>query len=440
MSEKLLHELRLHAKKARAASLALRALPAAERARIVRDFAASLGARAGAIFAANKADMAEAREKNAGDKTAEPLLKRLAFDEAKLSDTLRMLEAVAGLPDLVFAPRMRRELAPHLTLTQRLVPLGVVGFIFESRPDALAQMASLCIKSANGLLFKGGSEASRTNTEITASLADALSAHGLVAAAHMLRTREEAQTLMRLESDVDVLIPRGSKEFVAHIMRESSVPVLGHADGVCHLYIHRDADLSMAKKILFDSKMQHYAVCNAVECALVHTKSVIFLPQLFRELFDAGVTIHADTDEAYGILRAAGIACVKATAADWGAEYLDKEIAVKIVADEHEAVRFINTHGSHHTDAIVTKDEQAARYFQNAVDSSSVLWNCSTRFADGYRYGLGAEVGISTSRLHARGPMGMEGLFTQQWIVDGNGDIVQDFADGAKKFTHKDLS
>ncbi len=432
--QEVVDAVKSHARAMREGSLVLRNLASKERNAMLREICAHLQKCKSEIFRANKQDLEQAHKFGA----AEALVKRLSFDEAKLHEVCTMLEAVAALPEKLYAPIAKRELAPQLTLTQRFVPLGVIAMIFESRPDALVQIASLCIKSGNGVLLKGGSEAKHTNGVLT-RLIQEISEKYTQRFVHLLETREEVAALTSLNGAIDLIIPRGSKAFVAQIMKASSVPVLGHADGICHMYIHKDADLAMTERVLYDSKLQYYAVCNAVECVLLHTKSVIFLPQLFKRLADCGVTIHADTSEAAEILSAAKVPHTPATEEDWGREYLAKEVAIKIVNDEKEAVSFINAHGSGHTDIVMTRSEETARYFQQRVDSASVLWNCSSRFADGYRYGLGAEIGISTSRIHARGPVGIEGLFSTQWVLDGAGHTVAPFANGEARFTHQDL-
>lgn len=422
------------ARTVREGSLRLRNLSSVKRSIILQEIQAHLQKHQCDIYSANKQDLERARELD----STEAIIKRLIFDEAKLQEVCAMIKAVLCLPDTLYAPITKRELAPHLILTQRLVPLGVIAMIFESRPDALVQIVSLCIKSGNGILLKGGSEAACTTNALTRIIQEASEKH-TSRFVHLLHTREEVAALTSLYDEVDLIVPRGSKAFITHIMHTSTVPVLGHADGICHMYVHKDADLAMAERVLYDSKLQYYAACNAVECVLLHTKAVIFLPQLFKRLADAGVIIHADISEAAEILSAAKIPHMSATKDDWGREYGKKEIAIKIVHDEKESVSFVNAHGSGHTDVIMTRSEKIARYFQQSVDSASVLWNCSTRFADGYRYGLGAEIGISTSRIHARGPVGIDGLFTTQWVLDGEGHTVAPFADGQETFTHEDI-
>ncbi len=421
------------AKLARQGSYALRSLDASKRNSLLKNISSALQERSADIVAANKKDQENALK----EALSEPLLKRLALSDESIQAMCQKLESVAAQEDLLYKNIAQRELAEGLVLRKRHVPLGVISMIFESRPDALLQIASLCLKTANGVLLKGGREALHSNRilfEILRSVTMAEAGEWV----QLLETREEIQELLLLTDDIDLVVPRGSKEFVAHIMRHSAIPVLGHADGVCHVYAHSDVELETGKQVLYDAKLQYTAVCNAAECLVLHSDLLIFLPQLLRPLAEAGVLFHADPP-ASEILSSAQIEHKKATEEDWGKEYLDKILAIKTVDTIQEAVQFINHHGSGHTDVILTKSSTEADYFKKSVDSASVMWNCSSRFADGYRYGLGAEVGISTSKIHARGPVGQEGLLSTQWTLDGQGHTVQAFETGDKTFTHKDM-
>jgi glutamate-5-semialdehyde dehydrogenase len=307
--------------------------------------------------------------------------------------------------------------------------------IFESRPDALVQILSLCLKSGNAIVLKGGREALQTNRELIAVIREALEQFpvGSRWIVHM-ESREDVGILLGMDDIVDLLIPRGSNEFVRYIMEHTKIPVLGHADGLCALYIDDEADLDMAVAVAVDSKCQYPAVCNAVETLLVHASVANgFLPKFKEATTTWPVTIHGD-----GRTRDV-IDCMAAVGSDWDTEYLDYEIAVKVVDSMEEAIEHIAQHGSGHTDAIVTGNEAKARKFLREVDSADVFWNCSTRFADGFRYGLGAEVGISTQKIHARGPVGLDGLVIGKWVLAGNGHIVDTYAKG-KPFLHKELS
>ena len=421
------------ARAARQASFALAASPAQVRNGALLAVADALEAHRGEIFAANRLDLSDAAE------LAAPVKKRLRFDEAKLADVLAGLRALAAMEDPIGHEQLRTELADGLVLSRVSCPIGVVGVIFESRPDALVQIAGLCMKSGNAVLLKGGREALHTNAALYAVLKAASEAAGLPAGwAGLLTTREDVGEMLRLDEEIDLIIPRGSNAFVRYIMDNTRIPVLGHSDGVCHLYLHEDADPDMAARVVVDAKTQYPAACNAVETLLVHEKAGAALAAAAKALHAAGVRIRADAP-AQAVLAGAGVPCEAETEADWRTEYLDLTISVRTVASLAEAIAHINRYGSHHTDGILTQDDAAAQRFFALVDSAGVYQNCSTRFADGYRYGFGAEVGISTGKLHARGPMGLTGLCSYKYILRGHGDIVADFAGKKRAFTHKKL-
>ena len=421
------------ARAARQASFALAASPAQVRNGALLAVADALEAHRGEIFAANRLDLSDAAE------LAAPVKKRLRFDEAKLTDVLSGLRALAAMEDPIGHEQLRTELADGLVLSRVSCPIGVVGVIFESRPDALVQIAGLCMKSGNAVLLKGGREALHTNAALYAVLKAASEAAGLPAGwAGLLTTREDVGEMLRLDEEIDLIIPRGSNAFVRYIMDNTRIPVLGHSDGVCHLYLHEDADPDMAARVVVDAKTQYPAACNAVETLHVHEKAGAALAAAAKTLHAAGVRIRADVP-AQAVLAGAGVPCEAATEADWRTEYLDLTISVRTVASLAEAIAHINRFGSHHTDGILTQDDAAAQRFFALVDSAGVYQNCSTRFADGYRYGFGAEVGIATGKLHARGPMGLEGLCSYKYILRGHGDVVADFAGGKRSFTHKKL-
>ena len=421
------------ARAARQASFALAASPAQVRNGALLAVADALEAHRGEIFAANRLDLSDAAE------LAAPVKKRLRFDEAKLTDVLSGLRALAAMEDPIGHEQLRTELADGLVLSRVSCPIGVVGVIFESRPDALVQIAGLCMKSGNAVLLKGGREALHTNAALYAVLKAASEAAGLPAGwAGLLTTREDVGEMLRLDEEIDLIIPLGSNAFVRYIMDNTRIPVLGHSDGVCHLYLHEDADPDMAARVVVDAKTQYPAACNAVETLLVHEKAGAALAAAAKALHAAGVRIRADAP-AQAVLAGAGVPCEAATEADWRTEYLDLTISVRTVDSLSDAIAHINRFGSHHTDGILTQDDAAAQRFFALVDSAGVYQNCSTRFADGYRYGFGAEVGIATGKLHARGPMGLEGLCSYKYILRGHGDVVADFAGGKRSFTHKKL-
>ena len=416
------------AQAAKEAAIHLAATPHETRNAALRAIAEMLRARAADIDAANAADIEQARAEGLDA----PLLKRLRFDAAKLEETLAGIAALASLPDPIGDTQRATELSPGLDLYRVACPIGVVGVIFESRPDALVQIASLCLKSGNAVLLKGGREAARTNRALFAALVEAADAAGIPQGwAGLLESREEVAAMLRLDAYIDLIIPRGSNDFVRHIMENSRIPVLGHADGICAVYIDRAADVDMAVRVAVDSKAQYVAVCNAAETLLVHREiAPRALPPLAGAMEAAGVRLK-------GCARTrALIPCEAADDADYDTEYLDYVMAVRVVDSLQEAVAHINAHGSGHTDCIVTGDAEAARVFLALVDSAGVYHNCSTRFADGFRYGLGAEVGVATGKLHARGPMGLEGLCTYKYKLLGEGHVVAEFADGTRQFTH----
>ena len=377
------------------------------------------------IFAANAADLAAAEESG----VAAPIVKRLKFNEEKLQGVCDGIGDLIGLPDPVGRLQLRRELDEGLVLERRAVPIGVIGVIFEARPDALVQISTLCLKSGNCAILKGGSETMRTNKALFEVIHAAAVEAGLPESClHQVEAREEIGELLACDESVDLLIPRGSNAFVRYIMDNTRIPVMGHADGICHVYVDRDADVQKAVAVVVDAKTQYVAVCNAVETLLVDRAGAeTLVPALVDALKAAGVEVRGDAEVQ------ALADCVPATDEDWDTEYLSLVISVKVVGGVDEAIEHINKHGSHHTDAIVTENAQTAARFQQLVDSAGVYWNCSTRFADGFRYGFGAEVGISTSKLHARGPVGLDGLVTYKYWLAGNAHVVADYATGLRK-------
>ncbi len=389
--------------------------------------------RSGEIVRANRKDT----ERSVQAGLPSPLLKRLKFDERKIVSVCEGIESLINLPDPVGKTIHARELDKGLELYQVTCPIGVIGMIFESRPDALVQIATLCLKSGNGVILKGGSEASETNKVLTDIIHTASVDAGLPEGwISLAETREDVMEMLELEDSIDLLIPRGSNSFVKFIMKNTSIPVLGHADGICHLYVDRNADIPMAVDLTDDSKTQYVAVCNAVETLLVDSGIAgDFLPALKKRMDEKHVELR-------GCSRTKEIIEVKdAVEEDWSTEYLDYILSIKVVDSLEEAITHINTYGSGHTDGIVTSDRGKALTFMDLVDSADVFWNASTRFADGFRFGLGAEVGISTNKIHARGPVGLEGLVIYKWRLMGNGQKVSDYSgENGRSFTHKELN
>ena len=384
------------------------------------------------IFEANKQDLAQAE----ADGVSGPVRKRLKFDEGKLRDVTAGISDLIKMEDPLFQTQFARELDEGLVLKRVTCPIGVIGVIFEARPDALVQISSLCLKSGNCAILKGGKETTYTNRVLFRLIQKAAIAAGLPENALLqAEQHNEIDELLECHESVDLLIPRGSNAFVQHIMSHTAIPVLGHADGVCHIYVDKDYEEEIAIPAIVDAKVQYPAACNAVETILVH-RSIAkdLLPKLARALTDAGVTIRG-TKEVNDIIPVDVIP----ESESFHKEYLSLTLAIKLVGDLDEAISHINTFGSHHTDCIMTKNEAAAKRFMALVDSAGVYQNASTRFADGFRYGFGAEVGISTSKIHARGPVGLEGLISYKYKLFGHGQIVGDYASGKKQFHFKDL-
>ena len=394
------------------------------------------------IFAANAEDCRAAEENG----IAPAVMKRLLFNEAKLSDVCKGIHQLMSLPDPIGRRLLRRELDSDLVLERVSVPIGVIGVIFEARPDAMVQISTLCLKSGNCAILKGGKETARTNRVLFSIIHDAAVSAGLPATCLLqAELHNEIDELLQCEKDVDLLIPRGSNQFVQYIMNNTKIPVMGHADGICHIYVDKDVDESMAIDVIIDAKTQYTAACNAVETILVHRDiAPVFLPKLAKALNRAGVKLRGTQEAEDLIARNSDTAALASIVEimgedDFRTEYLDLIISLKVVGDIEEAIEHINRFGSHHTDSILTRDDAAADRFLQMVDSAGVYRNCSTRFADGFRYGFGAEVGISTSKLHARGPVGLEGLVTYKYLLRGNGQIVGDYASGRSSFHFKDL-
>ena len=424
-------ELLQRAAAVRRSAMALGQLNDDERRAALLAMADALDTAQSEIVAANHADLAAA----ATEGLADALVARLKLDAAKLQGAIEGVRQVAQLADPIGVRQLHTELDAGLVLERLSVPLGVLGVIFEARPDAVMQIAALAIRSGNGALLKGGREASRSCAAIMKALKTGLAASAVdPAALELLTSREESLGLLKLDGLVDLIIPRGSNALVRFIQDNTRIPVLGHADGICHLYVDAAADLELALRVAIDSKTQYPAACNAIETLLVHQAVAgAFLPAAIEAFDAAGVELRGDSAAmAFGVSHAA-------SDADWSSEYSDLILAVKVVADLDEALEHIRRYGSRHTDAICTSDPATADRFLAAVDSAGVYLNCSTRFADGFRYGFGAEVGISTQTLPPRGPVGLEGLVTYRYRLRGEGHIAADYASGVRQFTHRAL-
>ena len=424
-------ELLQRAAAVRRAAMELGRLSDGQRQAAVLAMADALQAEADAIVTANRADL----EAAAADGLAPALVARLKLDAPKLAAAIEGVRQVARLPDPLGVRQLHRELDDGLVLERLSVPLGVLGVIFEARPDAVMQIASLAVRSGNGALLKGGREASRSCAAILSALRQGLAGSAVAPAAlELLTSREESLGLLKLDGLVDLIIPRGSNELVRFIQDNTRIPVLGHADGICHLYVDREVDIPQAVRVALDAKTQYPAACNAIETLLLHREAAQpFLEQALPAFAAAGVNLRGDAaSRALGVEQAA-------TDDDWRTEYSDLVLAVRVVDDLPQALEHIARYGSRHTDAICTTNAATAETFLRGVDSAGVYLNCSTRFADGFRYGFGAEVGISTQTLPPRGPVGLEGLVTYRYLLRGDGHIAADYAGGGRSFSHRNL-
>jgi len=383
------------------------------------------------ILEANNEDYSNAEKKGIPG----ALLSRLKLSKSKLNSAIEGVRKVGDLADPVNQVQIKRELAKGLILERKTVPIGVLGIIFESRPDAVMQISSLAIRSGNGVMLKGGSEANLTNTAIVKALQEGLNKSGLDKnAICLLTSRKDSMAMLNLEKFINLIIPRGSNELVKFIQENTRIPVLGHADGICHLFIDIEANLEMALSVALDSKIQYPAACNAIETLLLHKDIAPAFLEKAIPLFNSNhVKLIGDKRSVELGLK------IEASLEDWETEYLDLILSIKIVDDLEEAIAHIQKYSSKHTDGIITENSVTANKFMNIVDSAGVFHNCSTRFADGFRYGFGAEVGISTQTLPPRGPVGLEGLVTYKYFLKGDGNIVDDFSSGKAIYTHKDF-
>lgn len=418
-------------RKMKADSFRMASLSEEVRNRILRAVKETLLENREEIFTENRKDLEQAKSDNLPD----PVIKRLKFDEHKLASVTEGIDQLIGLPDPLNRKLMDRELDEGLRLVRTTCPIGVIGIIFESRPDALVQISTLCIKSGNCVVLKGGSETRNTNRILYELISRAAIENGAPEGCmHQAQAHSEIDELLNCYGSVDLIIPRGSNSFVQYIMNHTKIPVMGHADGICHIYVDKDADVDMAVKIITDAKIQYTAACNAAETLLVNRQiAKEALPKIAKDLRAYNVLLRG-TKEVSELIE-----CQEMKEEEFRTEYLDLIISVKLVDDVDEAIAHINRYGSHHTDAIITNDHETAERFLRLVDSAGCYVNCSTRFSDGFRYGFGAEVGISTSKLHARGPVGLEGLTTYKYLLYGSGQTVGEYADGQKQFHFKDL-
>lgn len=423
------------ASNAKKASVILSSLDTEIKNKALLNIAKALSENINKIIEANNKDLELAKEAVSKGKLSTAVFNRLKADENKINSMIAGIYDVIKLENPVNKIIFKRELAEGLILKKVSCPIGVIGVIFEARPDVLAQISSLAIKSGNAVLLKGGKETVNTNSIIFEIISMALkNTEGFPDnVINLLFSHEDVAEMLSEDKSIDLIIPRGSNSLVKYIQENTKIPVLGHASGICHIYVDEVADYKKALRIIEDAKCQYPAACNAVETILVNEKSADkFLPLFFSKMKEIGVKVNGDDfcrkiDNTIGKVE------------DWSFEYGEKELSVKVVKNLEEAVEHINTYGSGHTDCIISENADNVKFFMDRVDSAGVYHNVSTRFADGFRYGFGAEVGISTNKTHARGPVGLDGLTIYKYQMYGNGDIVAEFSSGERKFTHIDL-
>jgi len=423
------------------AALDLANVSDADRSAALAAIAEAIDEHRDSVLDVNEEDVEAAEELLEAGEYTQALVDRLKLDDAKVDSIVEMVQSVAGMDDPLGETLEARHLDDDLDLYKVAVPIGVIGTVFESRPDALVQIAALALKSGNAVILKGGSEASESNRELFEIIRQAARSVEAIPEGwvQLIEAREAVDTVLGMDEHIDLLMPRGSSAFVSYVQDNTQIPVLGHTEGVCHVYVDREADLEMAEDVAFDAKVQYPAVCNAVETLLVHEDvAEVFLPAVADRYAEAGVELRGDK-RTREIL--ADFDVEEATDEDWRTEYGDLILAVKVVDSLPAAIDHVNANGSKHTESILTEDEEAARKFMTGVDAASVFHNASTRFADGYRYGLGAEVGISTGKIHARGPVGLAGLTTYKYYLEGDGHLVASYAgEDAVPFTHEDFA
>lgn len=422
------------AKQAQSAALQLARVATEVKNRALQEMAKALQDNVSDILAANQKDLEFAEKENIPG----PLVARLALDEQKVLDMAKGILSVAGLPDPVGQKQGTMELDDGLVLSRVSCPIGVIGAIFESRPDAVPQISSLCLKSGNAVILKGGVEAQNSNRVIVKLLREALDKVSEIppASIQLIETRAEVVEMLKQDATINLVVPRGSNAFVKFVQDNTRIPVLGHSEGLCHVYIDEGADTKKAVAIALDSKLQYPAACNAMETLLVHSAiAPKILPDLMTEFREKGV-------ELVGDLKSCSLVpdLKRATDEDWDTEYNDLKLSIKVVESFEESIEHINQHGSGHTDTIVTNDKDRGERFLNEIDSACVMWNASTRFADGFRFGLGAEIGISTNKTHARGPVGLEGLVIYKYKLVGSGQTVAEYSGkNGKEFKHRPI-
>jgi glutamate-5-semialdehyde dehydrogenase len=426
-------------RRARKAAHVLATLSGERRNEALLAAASAIESRAEEILAANEKDCTAAQKAVEVGEMSRAMFARLRTTERGIGEMAARVRDVARLPDPLHRRLLTMEMDDDLVLHKETCPLGVVGVVFESRPDVVPQISSLALKSGNAVCLKGGAEAAETNAVLVSIWRDALTAFPDVPADSvvLIHTREDVAQILTLHDEIDLIVPRGSDQFVRYVMEHSRIPVLGHGEGICHVYVHSDADLQKAIDVAYDSKVQYPAVCNAMETLLVHEAiAPAFLPPMIAEFHKAGVEVRGCPRT---IAIAKGQEVIPATEEDWKKEYSDLILSIKVVDGVNEAIEHINRYGSRHTESIVTESHDVAARFMEFVDAANVFQNASTRFSDGFRYGLGAEVGISTGKLHARGPVGLEGLTIYKYKLFGKGQTVASYSKGQRAFKHRPI-
>lgn len=428
-----------NAARARAAAGALASTSIDQRNRALMLMADRIESDQAALLEANKKDLEQAKTMLAEGAITDAAMGRLKLDAGKIKSITDGIRQVASLDDPLGKVTLATELDKDLILERITCPLGVLAVIFESRPDALPQIVSLAIKTGNAVLLKGGREAEHSNKLLFDLLQAALKEADLpVDSIALMTSREDVAAILKAEAYVDLIIPRGSNSLVRHIQENTKIPVLGHADGICHMYLHEDADCAMATNLVVDAKTQYPSACNALETLLIHESLLTsHLPSIVSALLTKGVELRLD-EASYAAISGKESKVSKAIGEDWDTEYCDLILSIKTVSSMEEAIDHINRHGSGHTDCLVSADAEAFDYFFRRVNSAGVYHNVSTRFADGFRYGFGAEVGIATGKLHPRGPVGLEGIVTYKYKLTGTGQTVQEYS-GSRQFSHRSL-
>ena len=409
------------AKKAKSASKKVATLSTEIKNRALLNIAENIKNNKNKIFEANKLDLELAKPLVEKEELSQSVFNRLKLDENKMRDMVQGIIDISNLEDPIGKMLLKRQLDDGLILTKISCPIGVLGIIFEARPDVISQISALAIKSSNAVILKGGKESINTNKAIMSVIQEALNKTDGFPKNVLTQvfTHEDVANMLEYDKYINLIIPRGGNSLVKFIKENTKIPVLGHADGICHIYVDKMADLNKATNIIIDAKTQYPSACNSVETILIN-KDFNLKEDLLKNLENAGIRLVFEPES-------------------WHKEYLDKIVSVKEVNSIEEAIEHINTYSSGHTESIITEDSETAQKFLNEIDSAGVYHNASTRFADGFRYGFGAEVGISTNKTHARGPVGLEGLTIYKYTLEGHGDIVKDYVEGRKHFNHKDL-